>query len=158
MVFSLIVLLLIPINVLAQIETALPEIESDEVTLESINNRLQILENKLDELLELLKPIEKDTSAEIDSDNIHSNETIEFESGIYLVPNDMKYGVWKYQSDIAENKCEVVTYSNISTDYSNRIESQYAPNGYITIDEKVKLVELASSWGYICTIQWVSEN
>jgi len=140
-------------NVLAQDVTITPE----EVTLESIIERLNQLESKLDELISLLIPVDDEIHDNAHVDILDDNETIEYTSGIYLVPNDMKYGIWKYQSDSPANNCEVNTYPTVSTNFSDTIDYQYSPTGYITVNEAVKLVELSSSWGSECTIKWVGD-
>lgn len=160
LVLIFLLLLLIPTAVYAQDTTVTPTPEPEEVTLESVNARLAEIEKKIDILIIALVDLEevkaKISVANQAGDN-DSDKFLELGNGIYRVPEDMKYGVWKYQS--ADNKsCFVKTHSDVSTDINKVIDIQNSPNGYITIDSRVKLVDFGSLASGDCTIKWVSEK
>lgn len=164
--FALIVIvLLLPSVVFAQTATTTPEAaptpEPEEVTLESINARLAEIEKRLDVLIIALVDLEEvkaKIAASSQPGNGEVNNNLELGKGIFRVPDDMKYGVWKYQSSDGKSDCFIKTHSDVSTNFDSIIDIQSSPSGYITINDRVKLVDVGSISLGDCTIKWVSEK
>ncbi|MHC1772984.1 MAG: hypothetical protein AB9907_14885 [Flexilinea sp.] len=78
--------------------------------------------------------------------------------GSYLVPNEMPYGNWSFQSSDPNEGCPVRTYSSLNPDFDSMIDIITTDNkGYFVLSQSVKMAELTEYWDVSCTWTWLGE-
>ena len=137
-------LLLLPTAIFSQTATLTPEAtpmpEPEGVTLESLNKRLEMVEIYIDTLFTIIAPlIIADSTTETPVTN---GDQLEFGNGMYLVPDDMKYGIWSFKTTDQNKNCRILTYSAVNTSYEALEDEYSAISGYFNLDSKVKMVEI----------------
>lgn len=113
-------------------------------------NELSAKIDKLIEFIELLRTCDTTQKVPTRVDSESGNRT-------YLVPDDLKYGFWYYKSDNKNGECHINVFSDNSASLDSLLDFQVAKQGYFAVNSRVKVVEISSSSGTKCEIEFYKD-
>jgi hypothetical protein len=139
----LVVSLLVPSTVFAD----------EEEMIRALQIQVDELSAKIDKLIELVELLSTCETAKKDP----MGAELEFGKKTYLVPDDLKYGFWSYKSDNQKGECHINVFSDASASLDCLLDFQVAKQGYFAVNSRVKVVEVSSSNGTKCEIEFYKD-